>query len=83
MAFPKRESWGPLGDLLLKCCPPNKRGETSINVLSPALNVSRHSIYKWLRQGKIPPSRALQLVDLAATHRADVTLAQFSPFVYA
>ena len=70
---------GPLHDLLLKACPPNEAGEKSITILADALDISAWSIHKWVQKGKIPPGRAVEVVDIS---EGRVTLADFSPFVY-
>lgn len=72
---------GPLHDLLLKACPPNEKGEKSITILAARVGggLSTWAVYKWIKKGKIPPGRAVEVVDLADGR---VTLADFSPFVY-
>lgn len=70
---------GPLHDLLLKACPPNEDGEKSITILAEKLEISAWSIHKWVQKGKIPPLRAVEVVDIS---EGRVTLADFSPFVY-
>jgi hypothetical protein len=70
---------GPLHDLLLKACPANEDGEKSITILADTLGISAWSIHKWVQKGKIPPGRAVEVVDISDGR---VTLADFSPFVY-
>lgn len=70
---------GPLHDLLLKACPPDENGVKSISVLSAIMGISAWSIHKWVQKGKIPPVRAVEVVDIS---EGRVTLADFSPFVY-
>lgn len=70
---------GPLHDLLLKACPPNESGEKSISALAAKMQISAWSIHKWVQKGKIPPVRAVEVVDIS---EGRVTLADFSPFVY-
>lgn len=70
---------GPLHDLLLKACPPNESGEKSISVLAAKMQISAWSIHKWVQKGKIPPVRAVEVVDIS---EGRVTLSDFSPFVY-
>lgn len=72
---------GPLHDLLLRACPANDKGEKSITVLSKCFNpeISAWSIHKWIQKGKIPPGRAVDVVDMS---EGRVTLADFSPFIY-
>lgn len=75
----RHQDLGPLHDLLLKACPPDKNGIKSISVLAERLEISAWSIHKWVQKGKIPPGRAVEVVDIA---EGRVTLADFSPFVY-
>lgn len=70
---------GPLHDLLLRACPPNEAGEKSVTILADALGISAWSIHKWVQKGKIPPGRAVEVVDIS---EGRVTLADFSPFIY-
>lgn len=70
---------GPLHDLLLSACPPNEAGEKSITILADALGISAWSIHKWVQKGKIPPGRAVEVVDIS---EGRVTLGDFSPFIY-
>ena len=69
-------------DLLLRACPPNEFGEKSITVLAIKLGLSAWAVHKWANRGKLPPNRARDIVDIADP-RAAVTLADFTPFVYA
>jgi len=73
---------GALHDLLLRACPPNEFGEKSITVLAIKLGLSAWAVHKWANRGKLPPNRARDIVDIADP-RAAVTLADFTPFVYA
>lgn len=70
---------GPLHDLLLKACPPSKKGEKSITILAKALHVSASAVHRWIKRKKIPPKRAADVVTIADGR---VTLANFSPFIY-
>lgn len=72
---------GPLHDLLLRACPPNDKGEKSITILADSFDppLSAWSIHKWVQKGKIPPGRAVEVVDLSDGR---TTLADFSPFIY-
>lgn len=72
---------GPLHDLLLKACPPNAKGEKSMTILANSFKppLSSWSLHKWVQKGKIPPVRAVEVVDLS---EGRVTLADFSPFIY-
>jgi hypothetical protein len=70
---------GPLHDLLLRACPPNRNGEKSITILANKLKLSSWSVHKWIQNGKIPPKRAVEVVDISDGR---VALADFSPFIY-
>jgi len=76
----RHQDLGPLHDLLLKACPPDpKTGVKSISILAALMKISAWSIHKWIQKGKIPPGRAVEVVDLS---EGRVSLADFSPFVY-
>lgn len=70
---------GPLHDLLLEVCPPDKDGFKSITILAKALKMSSWGVHKWVKHGRVPPLRVVQLVDMAPSK---ATIADFSPFVY-
>lgn len=65
--------------LLLKAVPRNSHGFKSINHLAKLLKISRWAVQKWIVNKKIPPNRAVQVVDLA---EGRVSLSDFSRFVY-
>lgn len=56
---------GPLQDLLLKICPPNKEGIKSITVLADKMGISSQAIYRWIENKRIPSSKAKVLAKLA------------------
>lgn len=68
-----------LQKLLLRAVPVNDHGYKSILHLSKLLGISRWSVQKWIVNKKIPPGRAVQVVDLS---EGRVSLADFSRFVY-
>ena len=82
---------GHFHDLLLRACPPVSRdkktkklvpdpdGTKSISLLAELLGMSSWGVHLWINKGKIPPLRAQELVDL---NPEEVTLADFSPYVY-
>lgn len=72
---------GALHRLLLRACPPNKKGEKSITVLAAKLRLSAWAIHKWCNKGRISPNRARDVVDVADPETG-VTLSDFSPFFY-
>lgn len=53
---------GPLHDLLLDVCPPNKDGVKSIPVLAQHLGLSNQCIYFWIAKDRIPAGHAKALV---------------------
>ena len=65
--------------LLLLAVPTNAHGYKSIAHLAKLLKISRWSVQKWITKQKIPPQRAVQVVDLS---EGRVSLADFSRFVY-
>lgn len=69
---------GPLQDLLLKICPPNKEGVKSITVLADAMGISSQAIYRWIDNKRIPSAKTKTLVKLAAGR---VTLEEIVPYV--
>ena len=68
-----------LQKLLLRAVPVNDHGYKSILHLSKLLGISRWSVQKWIVNKKIPPGRAVQVVDLS---EGRVSLADFSRFIY-
>lgn len=68
-----------LQKLLLKAVPVNEHGYKSIRHLAKLLGISRWSVQKWLGNQKIPPGRAVQIVDLS---EGRVSLSDFSRFIY-
>lgn len=56
---------GPVHDLLLKVCPPNKQGVKSITVLAKTMKLSSQALYGWIANERIPASRAKALVKLS------------------
>jgi hypothetical protein len=85
----KIKDCGPLHDLLIRACPPTLDDKTklertpsgvkSIRMLARWLGMSAWGVQKWANTGRIPPQKARKIVDL---NPEEVTLADFSPFVY-
>lgn len=69
---------GPLQDLLLKICPPNKEGVKSITVLADKMGISSQAIYRWIENKRIPSSKAKVLAKLAGGR---VTLEEIVEYV--
>lgn len=74
------KSLGPLHDLLLEACPPDEDGVKSIPILAVALGMSPYGVYKWIRNTKVPPDKAVKIVDVG---QGRVKLEDFHPYVYA
>ena len=70
---------GPLQDLLLRACPPDERGKTSIPALARALKISHQYIYRWIDEGIVPPKFVSRIVALS---NGRVTLEQFHPYLF-
>lgn len=71
---------GPLGELLIKACPPDPHtGVKSIPVLAKALGLAPWSLYKWIQNIKIPPDRAVEVVNLSGGR---VSIEDFHPYVF-
>ena len=70
---------GPLHDLLIRACPPNRKGQKSIPVLAKAMELTKWNIYKWIKRGRVPPERAEEIVKLA---NGSVALEEFFPFIF-
>jgi hypothetical protein len=65
--------------LLLIAAPPDEQGRKTITTLAKKLGVSRGTVWKWIEVGRIPPRRAVAVVDVS---EGRVTLADFARFVY-
>lgn len=65
--------------LLLIASPPDAEGRKTISTLARKLGVSRGTVWKWIELGRIPPRRAVDVVDIS---EGRVTLADFARFVY-
>lgn len=57
---------------LLDACPPDADGNVSIPILAGWLGLSSWGVYKWLHDGKVPPGRVQQLIDLQQRHFGEV-----------
>lgn len=69
---------GPLQDLLLRVCPPDRDGAISVPILSRHLEMSPWGVYKWIRNAKIPGNKVTRLVELSAGR---VRLDELLPYV--
>lgn len=69
---------GPLHDLLLDICPPNKAGVKSITVLAERMGLSSQAIYGWIDNERVPANRAKKLAELS---KGRVTLEKIVKFV--
>ncbi len=60
----RRKNLGPMQDLLLRTCWPNKDNEVSINYLARIMCLSEQTIYAWIRKGWIPAHHIDHLIKL-------------------
>lgn len=70
---------GSLQDLLLKACPPDKRGKKSIPAVAKSLGVSHQYVYRWIEEKSIPPKFVKTLVE---NSNEAVTIEDFHQFVF-
>lgn len=75
----KIKELGPLQDLLLRCCPPDEKGRTSISILAKAIGMSNYGVYLWIKHEYVPQKRIQQLVKLSG---GKVKLNDFMPFFF-
>ena len=89
------KDYGPLHSLLVRACPPHDRRRSgpgkweyfespdgkfkSLPLLAAKLKMSAWGVQKWCHENHLPARRAAQIVDL---NPEEVSLADFSPFVY-
>lgn len=73
---------GDLQNLLLDCCPADKEGNVSIPLLAGHLKVTPWSLYKWIREGKVPPGRVKELVTFSTKAGKTKKIEDFHPFVF-
>lgn len=57
---------------LLDACPPTADGKVSIPILAGWLGISTWAVYKWLHDGKVPPARVQQIIDLQQNRFGEV-----------
>lgn len=65
--------------LLLQATPENQVGRKTIVHLAEVMQVSKATIWYWIKKDFLPPDRASQLVELS---RGTVTLDDLHRFVY-
>lgn len=65
--------------LLLTAVPVNVHGYKSIDHLARLMKISRWAIQKWIVNNRIPPQRAVQVVNLS---EGRVSLGDFSRFIF-
>lgn len=72
--------------LLLRCVPPNTRGEQTISDLAKLFPLSRWSINKWIKHQKVPAERVPRLIEIGKIDSTDpfgrVRIEDFHRFVY-
>ena len=73
----RHKNLGPLHDLLLKACVPEKKTrKKSITVLAKDIGFTNWGCYLWIKKGRLPAARAKQVVDLHAKYANRVDLPQ-------
>lgn len=65
--------------LLLLAVPENSLGNKTLNHLAELMTISKWAIRKWINAEKIPPERAVQVVELS---EGRVSLEDFHEYVY-
>ena len=80
MAYTK-EMKDPAGmkELLLSVCPKDENGSRSLKLLAAKLGVHYYTVYKWVNNGRIPPSQAQRLVEFS---KGKLTLQKLHKFVF-
>lgn len=88
----RHKDLGPLHDLLLKVCVPEKKTrKKSITVLAKQIDFTPWGIYLWIKKGRVPAGRAKTLVGNHERYaksvgglppKERVTLRDFDPYVY-
>lgn len=68
-----------LTKLLLHAAPKNKRGHKTLSHLAELIGVSNWGMRKWIIAQKIPPDRAMSIVDVS---EGRVAIQDFHDFVY-
>lgn len=79
-AIRRHRHLGPLHDLLLDACPPDKEGNKSIVILAKRLEISAQYIYAWIKTNRVPPKFVKPIVKLS---RGRVTYEQFHRYCFA
>ncbi len=75
----KRKNLGGLQTLLLRACPPDEEGRTSIPMLAKAMGQSPQSIYRWLERQRVPQGQVLGLLAVA---NGRVKQEELHPYVF-
>lgn len=75
---------GPLHDLMLKACPPNKENAQSIAILADLMGYTPAGLYAIISKNQITPQAARKIVNVSVgtPHEGAVTLEDFHPYVY-
>lgn len=55
---------GPVHDLLLRACRPDRNGQVSIPILARDLEMSAWGVYKWCHGSRIPGNKVARLVEI-------------------
>lgn len=73
------EAPDPLTRLILIAVPADRFGRKTLTNAARKLNVSKWGLRKWINAQKIPPERALDLVEIS---EGRIVIEQLHPFVY-
>lgn len=73
--------------LLLRAVPPSEHGNKAISHLAKLIPVRRWSVNKWLKNQKLPPDRAMRIVEISKIGEpfgapGRVSIEEFHPYVY-
>lgn len=59
------EASDPLTSILLRAVPKNEHGAHTVTHMAKLMNVTRAGLYKWVSHQKLPPERAMQIVEIS------------------
>jgi len=76
-----------LHKLLLRAVPESEHGNKAISHLAKLIPVRRWSVNKWLKSQKLPPDRAMRIVEISKIGEplgapGRVSIEEFHPYVY-
>lgn len=82
-----RQPEDALHALLLRAVPFNEHGHKTIASLAAHIPCRRLSVNKWIKSGRLPPDKALRIVEISKTgapyvEGGRVKIEELHPFVY-